>query len=43
MKTFLFWNVNRKPLNELIVTLAAEHSVDILILAELREHPGALL
>jgi hypothetical protein len=34
MLTFLFWNINRKPLVELITSLAKEHAVDILILAE---------
>jgi len=34
MITFLFWNLNRKPLQQLLAALAEEHDVDILILAE---------
>ena len=34
MLTFLFWNVNRKPLQNLIAALVEEHRVDVLILAE---------
>jgi len=34
MYTFLFWNVNRKPLTESIVRIAVRHEVDLIILAE---------
>ncbi len=34
MLTFLFWNVNKKPLQNLIAALVEEHRVDVLILAE---------
>lgn len=34
MATFLFWNINKKPLQDHIVALCHEHDVDILILAE---------
>ena len=32
--TFLFWNINKQPLQHLVAKLAREHSVDVLILAE---------
>lgn len=31
---FLYWNVNRKPIKELIIALANEHDIDIIILSE---------
>jgi hypothetical protein len=31
---FLFWNINRKPLQDLLAVLVREYSVDVLILAE---------
>lgn len=34
MVTFLFWNLNGKPLQNLVATAAQEQEVDILILAE---------
>ncbi len=34
MATFLFWNLNRKPLQNQVATLCREHEVDIMILAE---------
>src|SRR5688572_12041011 len=34
MITFLFWNINKKPLEKVIADLAEEHNVDVLILAE---------
>lgn len=34
MVTFLFWNINKKPILNLIVQLVIEHKVDVLILAE---------
>jgi endonuclease/exonuclease/phosphatase (EEP) superfamily protein YafD len=32
--TFLFWNINRKPLADVIARLVQEHQVDVLMLAE---------
>jgi hypothetical protein len=34
MISFLFWNINRKPLKRAISNLARRHSVDLVILAE---------
>lgn len=34
MTTFLFWNINRKPLEELLLLLLEEHLPDLVILAE---------
>ena len=34
MLTFLFWNLNEKPLQVLVAELADSHQVDILVLAE---------
>jgi endonuclease/exonuclease/phosphatase (EEP) superfamily protein YafD len=34
MITFLFWNINKKPLEKVIADLAEEHNIDVLILAE---------
>lgn len=34
MITFLFWNLNRKPLQDLVADLVEIHNVDVLILAE---------
>ena len=34
MATFLFWNLNKKPLLCQIATLCHEHKVDVFILAE---------
>ena len=34
MLTFLFWNLNKKPLHALVAELADSHEVDILVLAE---------
>lgn len=34
MATFLFWNINRRPLLHQVATLCHEHRVDVLILAE---------
>ena len=41
--TFLFWNVNRQPLQEQIARLAETHSVDVLMLAECIIEPTPLL
>lgn len=34
MMNFLFWNINRRPIQALVSGLAREHDVDVLILAE---------
>ncbi|MBA7697512.1 hypothetical protein ES703_106178 [subsurface metagenome] len=34
MINFLFWNINKKPILNLVVQLIHEHNVDVLILAE---------
>jgi len=34
MTNFLFWNLNKKPIQNLIAALADERSIDVLILAE---------
>ena len=41
--TFLFWNLNRKPIESLIANLALRHEVDVLMLAECSISPGVLL
>jgi hypothetical protein len=43
MATFLFWNLNRKPLQELVVSICHENEVDVLILAEAQLSITALL
>ncbi len=43
MATFLFWNLNRKPLKDSIVSLCHEHDVDVLILAESELPDSSLL
>jgi hypothetical protein len=43
LTTFLFWNVNRRPVAELIVSLAMHEHVDVLMLAECAVGPGELL
>jgi hypothetical protein len=43
MLTFLFWNINRKPLSDVIATIAEGESVDIVILAECAIEESALL
>ncbi|HEX8197713.1 MAG TPA: hypothetical protein VF571_16090 [Pyrinomonadaceae bacterium] len=40
---FLFWNINRKPLQDLLAVLVREHSVDVLILAECEINDVTLL
>ena len=32
--TFLFWNINRKPLQSEVANLALSHNADLVILAE---------
>jgi hypothetical protein len=43
MLTFLFWNINRKPLSDVIATIAESESVDIVILAECAIEESTLL
>ena len=43
MLTFLFWNINRKPLSDAIATIAERESVDVVILAECTIDAGDLL
>lgn len=43
MTTFLFWNLNNKPLTGLISALVQEHDVDVLILAESDITPASFL
>ncbi|MCI0486505.1 MAG: endonuclease/exonuclease/phosphatase family protein [Blastocatellia bacterium] len=43
MTTFLFWNINRKPLESAIVSLVIEHEVDVLMLAECEIPEGVML
>ncbi len=40
MATFLFWNINRKPLSARIARLAAGNAVDVVILAECELEPS---
>jgi hypothetical protein len=41
--TFLFWNINRKPLAEAVAELAQERGIDIVMLAECAIDPTAAL
>lgn len=43
MTTFLFWNVNKQPLAQLVADIAHEHRVDVIALAESGEIPPAAL
>lgn len=43
MTTFLFWNLKRKPLQNIIANLAIRHQIDIIILAECIIAPSVLL
>ena len=43
MATFLFWNINAKPLRAEICRLVVRHEVDVLMLAECRMSPGEVL
>jgi len=43
MLSFLFWNVNRKPLQAIIANLVLQHKVDVLMLAECSIAPAVLL
>jgi hypothetical protein len=41
--TFLFWNLNGQPLTRRIARLAAEHQVDVIMLAECEIEPAVIL
>lgn len=41
--TFLFWNVNRKPLAGVVADLADANQVDVIILAECETEPAIML
>jgi endonuclease/exonuclease/phosphatase family metal-dependent hydrolase len=43
MVTFLFWNTNRKSLQEEIRALVQEHQVDVIILSEFAGNPVSML
>lgn len=43
MLTFLFWNVNRKPVQSIIARLANTHGIDVIILTECDINPADLL
>jgi hypothetical protein len=43
MVSFLFWNINKKPLHSLVTALVKEHQADVVILAECEESPATLL
>jgi endonuclease/exonuclease/phosphatase family metal-dependent hydrolase len=40
---FLFWNINRKPLGDIVADLADTHGVDLVALAECSIEPATLL
>lgn len=43
MTTFLFWNLNGKPLQELVARLSKRHEVDVIMLVECTISPTVLL
>ncbi len=43
MATFLFWNIARKPLAEVVARLAVRHQADIVLLAESELSPAQIL
>lgn len=43
MTNFLFWNVNKKPLENLIKQTAFQHDIDVILLAEYESNPTKLL
>ena len=43
MTSFLFWNINRKGIQQSIVRLARRYKIDVLMLAECQIEPGILL
>jgi hypothetical protein len=43
MVTFLFWNLNKKPLEAIVANLVWQHEVDVLMLAECAISPKVML
>lgn len=43
MTTFLFWNLNRKPLAERVAKIAARYEVDVIVLAACYVAPGEMM
>ena len=43
MTTFLFWNINKKPIQALITNIALQHDVDVIMLAESQIPPSTLI
>jgi hypothetical protein len=43
MTTFLFWNLHEKPLTHILASLALQHDVDVLMLAECTISTAAML
>jgi hypothetical protein len=43
MLTFLFWNINKNPIAEIIKNLVDQHQVDVLMLVECEIAPGKML
>lgn len=43
MTTFLFWNLNQKPLQKIVSNLVFQHEVDVLMLTECTFLPETLL
>ncbi len=43
MTTFLFWNINKRPLQDRVAHLASRYAVDVLILAECAVDPDVML
>ena len=43
MVSFLFWNLNRKPLQEIVANLVFSYEVDVLMLVECAIAPGILM
>ena len=43
MLTFLFWNIDRKPLASIIANLTVSHDVDVLVLVECEIGPARML
>jgi hypothetical protein len=43
MTTFLFWNIKKKPLQNMIADIALLHKVDLIILAESTIEPSSML
>ncbi|MDQ6787845.1 MAG: hypothetical protein M3033_13645 [Acidobacteriota bacterium] len=43
MTSFLFWNINKKPLESLVKKLAFQYEIDVILLAEYESNPNQLL